>query len=215
MLSILHLGHRMFIATRRCLLFSQSVPLRLGSCHCVPSPTGLARYRHVPRTPPLFDMGNAATASCLLNQIEHAPDQGGTGGQQSSVEECLLRGSTVSGSMDRGPHPQSMVGWRVFDHRVASVARGLGSHLGGRCLAGLGRVVVALAIKTRRSHTHTHRRPASRRAWRYCRGQPGSTALSPPLHRDDSSSPRPASTAPNAPKEAACFAGSTGHQPRS
>jgi hypothetical protein len=35
MLSILHLGHRMFIATRRCLLFSQSVPSRLGSCSCV------------------------------------------------------------------------------------------------------------------------------------------------------------------------------------
>src|SRR5438128_6103089 len=56
MLSILHLGHRMFIATRRCLLFSQSVPLRLGSCSCVPSPTGLTRYQHVPSARPLFGM---------------------------------------------------------------------------------------------------------------------------------------------------------------
>jgi hypothetical protein len=31
--------------------------------------TGLVRYQHVPRTRPLFDIGNAAAASCLLNKL--------------------------------------------------------------------------------------------------------------------------------------------------
>jgi hypothetical protein len=101
---------------------------------------------------PPFDMGNAATASCLLNQIEHAPDQGGTGGQQSSVRGLLLRGA-VSGSMDRGPHPQSMARWRVFNHRVASVARILGSHL-----AGCRLLAIALSIKSPGASLG-HRRP--------------------------------------------------------
>src|SRR6266446_3479323 len=35
---------------------------------------------------PFLTWGDAAAASRLLNQIEHAPDQGGTGGQQSSVK---------------------------------------------------------------------------------------------------------------------------------
>jgi hypothetical protein len=54
---------------------------------------------------PLFDTGKAATASCLLKQTEHAPDHGGTGGQQSFVRGRLFSRSTVSGSMDRVPHP--------------------------------------------------------------------------------------------------------------
>ena len=54
---------------------------------------------------------------------------------------------------NRGPHPQSMVGWRVFNHRVASVARVLGSHLGSCRLAGLGGFVVALRSNAPSAHT--------------------------------------------------------------
>jgi len=93
------------------------------------------------RTRPLFDWGNAAAVSRLLNQTEHAPDHGGTGGQQSSVKKRLLCGSTISGSMDRGSHPSSLVGWSVFDRRFAPVARGLGSDL-----AGCGFPAIALSI---------------------------------------------------------------------
>src|SRR5258707_11087805 len=98
------------------------------------------------------------TAPCLLNKLSDAPDHGGTGGQQSSVKGRLLRGSTVSGSMDRGPHPQSVVGWRVFNHRVAPVARVLGSDL-----AGYGLPAIALSIASG-ARALTHHRPTSRRA---------------------------------------------------
>jgi hypothetical protein len=89
-------------------------------------------------------------ASCSLNQTEHAPDRGGTGGQQSSVKGRLLRGSTVSSSMDRGPHSQLLVGWNVFDRRVAPVARGLGGDLGRRRLIVLGCWLIARARPLRR-----------------------------------------------------------------
>jgi hypothetical protein len=106
---------------------------------------------------PFLTWGNAAAASCLLNQTEHAPDQGGTGGQQSSAKGLLLRRSTVIGSMDRGPHAPSLVGWSVFGRRVAPVARVLGSDLAGYGLAGLGWAVVALSItRPKRTHTTAH-----------------------------------------------------------
>jgi hypothetical protein len=114
--------------------------------------------------------GNAAAASCLPNQTAHAPEQGGTGGQQSSVRRRLLRKSTVNGSMVRGPRPQSMVRWRVFDHCVAPVAWCLGSHLAGYRLPGIRLPAIALLIKTPRALRH--QRPMSRRACR--KGQPGS-----------------------------------------
>jgi len=121
----------------------------------VPTLTGAARHEHLgPRTRPLFDTGKAATASCLPNQTAHAPEQGGTGGQQSSVRRRLLRKSTVNGSMVRGPRPQSMVRWRVFDHCVAPVAWCLGSHLAGYRLPGIRLPAIALLIKTPRAlHT--------------------------------------------------------------
>jgi hypothetical protein len=119
---------------------------------------------------PFFDTGNAAAASCLPNQTAHAPEQGGTGGQQSSVRRRLLRKSTVNGSMVRGPRPQSMVRWRVFDHCVAPVAWCLGSHLAGYRLPGIRLPAIALLIKTPRALRH--QRPMSRRARR--KGQPGS-----------------------------------------
>src|SRR5258707_3318505 len=98
------------------------------------------------------------TAPCLLNKLSDAPDHGGTGGQQDTVKGRLLRGSTVSGSMDRGPHPQSLVEWRIITHRVAPVAHDLGSRLAGCGLAGIRLLVMPLAIKTpTRGHTSAAR----------------------------------------------------------
>src|SRR6266478_7197035 len=86
--------------------------------------------------------------------------------------------------MDRGTHSRSMVGWIVFDCRVANVARALGGHLGGCRVAGLGRVVVArsisLAERSRTSGSHLAALGACVRDSRV------STALAPPLDRDDS-----------------------------
>src|SRR5438445_13806577 len=85
---------------------------------------------------------------------ERTPHHGGAGGQQSSVRGRLLRGSTVSGSLEWGPLLPFLVGWSVFDRRAAPVARGLGGYLGGCRVAGLGRVVVVLSIKRpKRAHT--------------------------------------------------------------
>jgi len=67
-------------------------------------------------------MGKCGGGIVFAQQTEHAPDHGGTGGQQNTDKRRLLRRTTVRGSMDRGKHPQSMVRCRVFDRRVAPVA---------------------------------------------------------------------------------------------
>ena len=115
---------------------------------------GVRREHRGLRTRPFLTCGTAAGSSCLLNQTEHAPDNGGTGEQQNSVKGHLLRRSAVGGPMDRGPHPRSLVGWGVFDPRVAPVARGLGSHL-----AGHGLPTIALS-----SNPRTHARTSGPRA---------------------------------------------------
>ena len=103
---------------------------------------GIASREHsVPRMRPLFDMGTSAAASRLLNHLSTHPVTGELVDSRVLLEGAYSADQRVSGSMDRGPHPQSMVGWRVFDHRVAPVARDLGSHL-----AGCGVLAIALSI---------------------------------------------------------------------
>ena len=140
---------------------------------------------------PFLTWGNAAAASCLLNQTEHAPDHGRTGGQQSSVKGRLLRKRSAGGAIDRETHPRSLVGSGVYESRVVPVARTVGSDLGSCGLVGLGRVAIAHSISgPERSHTSGSLALA-----------PGSPALAAPLDRNRGSSSRSASAAPDPPFE--------------
>src|SRR6266446_9678447 len=84
--------------------------------------------------------------------------------------------------MDRGPRAPLLVGWRVFDHRIAPVAWVLGSDL-----AGCGLPAIARSIKPPALRSHTSG-PGLARRW--CKRTAGLTRSAAPPDRHDGSPPR-------------------------
>jgi hypothetical protein len=94
--------------------------------------------------------------------------------------------------MDRGQHPKSMVRWRVFDHRVAHVARALGSHLAGCGVAGIRLPATALSVKTP-THARTPRGPRHFALGASVRDSPAHPPFRPHFTETSGSSPHSAS----------------------